>query len=86
MDMIEVKKIRSQSKSDVNISSFRSRHPIQSGVGIELGVVVDELSRLKLTGSHVDECKYDRGEDDAWEIESICFEDGKYVATDMRDK
>ena len=65
---------------------FGRQIPIYLAARGDRGVLVDELSRLGLTESLDDGRPYDRIDDEAWDIESISFEDGKYVAVDHRDK
>ena len=50
------------------------------------GVLVDELSPVGLNESLGDVRTYDSLDVESWNIESISFEDGKYIAIDARNK
>lgn len=65
---------------------FDRQIPIYLSARGDRGVLVDELSRFGLTESLDDGCRYDRIDEEAWDIGPISFEDGKYVAVDHRDK
>ena len=64
---------------------FDRHTPVHLSARGDHGVLVDELSRVGLTESLGDVRTYDSLDVESWSIESICFEDGKYVAIYARD-
>ncbi|CDF77538.1 unnamed protein product [Chondrus crispus] len=65
---------------------FGLQIPVHLDARGDRGVLIDEPSRVGLTESLDDHRTYDRVGMKAWDIESICFEDGKYVAVSQQDK
>ena len=65
---------------------FGQHIPIHLRVRGDRGILIDELSRFGLTESLNDDRTYDHVDEKAWDIESICFEDDKYIAVSHQDK
>ena len=59
---------------------------IHLGVKGDREILIDEMSRFGLTKSLNDDRTYDHIDEEAWDIESICFEDDKYIAVSHQDK